>query len=116
MEQLRIKTEEKREIKSCVFTGHRELGEDFSPKKLYEETEKLIKREKSFHVYKQYFNRRHLYFSLPIIYLLYFKIFMGTLKISHYFELAHFFYYDFQPKTNAYGPSHSVFICSLYSF
>ncbi|MBR2645960.1 MAG: DUF1273 family protein [Clostridia bacterium] len=44
MEQLRIKTEEKREIKSCVFTGHRELGEDFSPKKLYEETEKLIKR------------------------------------------------------------------------
>lgn len=36
MQQLRIKTEkeENTAIKSCVFTGHRLLEQDFSPKKL----------------------------------------------------------------------------------
>ena len=41
MEQLKLINEEKR-IKSCVFTGHRELGEDFSVRKLKKEIEKSI--------------------------------------------------------------------------
>ena len=42
MEQLKIETE-KREIKSCAFTGHRKLEEDFSPKKLWDSIEGYIK-------------------------------------------------------------------------
>ena len=41
MEQLKIIKEEK-QIKSCIFTGHRELGEDFSLRKLQKEIKNLI--------------------------------------------------------------------------
>ena len=41
MKQLSIFESEK-QIKTCVFTGHRELGTDFSKKKLKEEVKKLI--------------------------------------------------------------------------
>ncbi len=44
MKQLRIITEEKKEIKSCVFTGHRSLGEDLSPRDLKREIKKAIER------------------------------------------------------------------------
>ena len=37
------KQEEKQNNKACVFTGHRELGEDFSTRKLRIEIENLIK-------------------------------------------------------------------------
>lgn len=43
MQQLCIKTEEK-EIKTCAFTGHRNLGEDFSLSKLKKEIKSLILR------------------------------------------------------------------------
>ena len=42
MEQLRIKTQNN-PIKSCAFTGHRQLDEDFSPKRLWELIESYIK-------------------------------------------------------------------------
>ncbi len=42
-EQLQI-FEEKRDIKTCAFTGHRELGEDFSLVKLKKEIKTLIER------------------------------------------------------------------------
>lgn len=41
MKQLSIFQEEK-QIKTCVFTGHRELGSDFSKKKLKDEIKGLI--------------------------------------------------------------------------
>lgn len=41
MKQLSIFEEEK-QIKTCVFTGHRELASDFSKRKLKEEVKKLI--------------------------------------------------------------------------
>jgi uncharacterized phage-like protein YoqJ len=46
MQQLRIKTEkeENTAVKSCVFTGHRTLEEDFSPKKLKKEIKALIEQ------------------------------------------------------------------------
>ena len=47
MEQLCInvgETSTENKIKSCIFTGHRELGEDFSVKKLKKEIENVIKR------------------------------------------------------------------------
>ena len=43
MEQIKI-IEEQKQIKSCVFTGHRELGEDFSLRKLKKEIEKSIQK------------------------------------------------------------------------
>ncbi|MBQ9713914.1 MAG: DUF1273 family protein [Clostridia bacterium] len=45
MKQLQIENLERENVqkeKICVFTGHRELGEDFSPRKLKKEIEKLI--------------------------------------------------------------------------
>ncbi len=43
MTQLFLPCEEQPNIKkTCVFTGHRELGEDFSPRKLKKEIKKLI--------------------------------------------------------------------------
>jgi uncharacterized phage-like protein YoqJ len=42
MEQLKIKTQ-KIQIKSCAFTGHRKLEEDFSPKRLWDLIEACIK-------------------------------------------------------------------------
>ena len=47
MEQLCIRVGEnptEKKIKSCIFTGHRELGEDFSVRKLRKEIEKLIEK------------------------------------------------------------------------
>ena len=46
MQQLRIKTEkeENTAIKSCVFTGHRLLDEDFSVKKLKQRIKAVIER------------------------------------------------------------------------
>lgn len=43
MEQLRIKTNNT-PIKSCAFTGHRNIGEDFSPKLLWETIENYAKK------------------------------------------------------------------------
>ena len=42
MEQLRIKTQTI-QIKSCAFTGHRKLDDDFSPKRLWDYIEFCIK-------------------------------------------------------------------------
>ncbi len=42
MKQLRIKLEEK-QIKSCAFTGHRKIDKDFSPKRLWDSIEMLVK-------------------------------------------------------------------------
>ncbi len=43
MEQIRITQLDEKTVKSCAFTGHRELPEYFSSKKLYTEIEELIK-------------------------------------------------------------------------
>ncbi len=42
--QLSIQTVEEIKIKTCAFTGHRELGKDFSKSKLKKEIEALIKK------------------------------------------------------------------------
>ena len=42
MQQLRFPTNEEKEVKSCAFTGHRELGEDFSLRALKKEIKALI--------------------------------------------------------------------------
>ena len=44
MSQLFIKTETSKKAESCVFTGHRILEEDFSPRRLKKEIKKLIEK------------------------------------------------------------------------
>jgi len=43
MEQIRMQPFNEEQMKSCAFTGHRELPAYFSSKKLYTEIEELIK-------------------------------------------------------------------------
>ena len=42
IQQISMFTTEKTPPKTCAFTGHRTLGEDFSPRKLKSEIKKLI--------------------------------------------------------------------------
>ncbi len=50
MEQLRISapqpslSKEEKNMKACVFTGHRELGDDFSPRKLKAAVKKVVEK------------------------------------------------------------------------